>query len=78
MYPASSSTLKLWICGSGSRVKNRGDYWDLAGAKKLVVIKKRPTSLRGNLLGNALFSESTKKLCSRDSQSCNSCYSCTW
>jgi hypothetical protein len=34
----------------GFRVHNRRDYWEnwcwLAGAKKLVVIKKRPISLR--------------------------------
>ena len=45
-------------CGSGFRIKNRKGYWDcwcwLAGAKKLVMIKKRPASLRWNL-GSAFW-----------------------
>jgi hypothetical protein len=48
--PASSRTLQFQPCGSGFRVNNRSDYLDnrcwLGGAKKLVVIKKRPASLR--------------------------------
>ena len=50
VVPASSRTLQLQPCGSGSRVKNGKNYWDnscwLAGAKKLAVIKKGPASLR--------------------------------
>ena len=43
-------------------LRGEGDYWDnwrwLAGAKKLVVIKKRPASLRWKLW--EVFSESTE------------------
>jgi hypothetical protein len=63
----SNKIQQLWPCGSSFRVKTRRDYWDnwcwLAGAKKLMVIKKRPASLRWNLLGSVFWE--SKKLCSR-------------
>ena len=50
----SSRTQQLCPHGSGFRVLNRRDYWDTWCwlAKKLVVIMKRPASLRLNLLGS--------------------------
>jgi hypothetical protein len=68
--------LEIWPCCFGFRVNNWRDYWDnwywdnwLAGAKKLVVIKKRPASGKWNLLGSifwehkeAAFSENQVEL----------------
>ena len=54
--PASSRTWQLWPRGSAFRVKNRWDYWDnwfwLSGAKKSVVTRKRPASVKWHLLGS--------------------------
>jgi hypothetical protein len=47
-----------------------GNWCWLTGAKKLAVIKKRPASLRWNLLG----SENTEKLCFRGSYGFTSCW----
>jgi hypothetical protein len=76
---ASSRIWQLWPCGSGFRVKNRRDYWGnwwwLAGAKQLVVIKKRPAPLKWNLLGS-IFWDDKGAVCSFCSSLCSS--STTW
>ena len=59
--PWSSPSKQLCPCGSGFRGKCRRDYWDnwcwLAVDKKLGVMKKKPASLKWNLLVSVFWKD---------------------
>ena len=79
LVPASSRACHLWPHGSGFSVQNKNDYcynwcW-LAAAKKLVVIKKRPASLRWNSRKNFLRAQ---RCCAPGIPRMYLCYGCTW